>query len=169
MELSFLHAIQLIRNPIFDAVMVFFSTAGNRGLIWIIIGLTFLCIKKYRKCGIIVLLSLFASVLFGNTILKHVVERSRPCWVDTSVSLLIANPRDYSFPSGHTFSSFAAATSIYLNQKEMGKMAYVLAATIAFSRLYLFVHYPTDVFAGAILGALTAFIITKLCNRYLVM
>jgi len=169
MELTILHAIQSLRNPIFDSIMVFFSRAGNRGLIWIIIGLTFLCTKKYRKCGIVMLLSLFASVLFGNTILKHVVERARPCWVDTSVSLLISNPRDYSFPSGHTFSSFAAATSIYLNHKEMGTTALILAATIAFSRLYLFVHYPTDVLAGAILGALTAFVISKLSDRYMVM
>ncbi|MFA9463292.1 MAG: phosphatase PAP2 family protein [Velocimicrobium sp.] len=169
MELSILHAIQIIRNPIFDHVMIFFSITGNRGMIWIIIALTFLCIKKYRKCGIVVLLSLFAAVLIGNTILKHLVERARPCWVDTTVTLLITNPKDFSFPSGHTYSSFAAATSIFLYHKNMGKIALLLAFLIAFSRLYLFVHYPTDVLAGAILGALTAYIIAKIYNRYGVM
>ena len=164
MELSILHAIQSIHNPIFDKIMVFLSTAGNRGLIWILIALTFLCIKKYRKCGIVVTLSLLVAVLLGNTVLKNLFERARPCWVDTSVSLLVAKPKGFSFPSGHTFSSFAAATSIFIYHKEIGKIALFLAALIGFSRLYLFVHYPSDVLAGAILGILTAVVLSKLCN-----
>lgn len=169
MELSILHAIQNISNPILDKFMVFLTTVGNQGMIWILIALTFVCIKKYRKCGIVIMLSLLASLLLGNTFLKHLFERTRPCWVDTSVKLLITAPRGYSFPSGHTFSSFAAATSIFLYHKEIGRAALFLAACIAFSRLYLFVHYPSDVLAGAMLGALTAFVISKVCNRYLKM
>lgn len=169
MELSILHAIQKLSSPVLDWLMVTVSSWGNGGTIWIIITLFLLCKKDYRKTGIVMAISLFISVMVGNLFLKNLVARSRPCWVDESVKLLIANPRDYSFPSGHTFSSFAAACSIFFNQKKMGYYALFLAVTIAFSRLYLFVHYPTDVLGGAILGGLTAYLVTKLCNRYLVM
>lgn len=167
MELEILYAIQSIRNPIFDSIMIFFSKSGDRGFIWIAIGLVFLCLEKYRKCGIILLLSLLLSVLLGNVILKHLVARERPCWIDGNVLLLIANPRDYSFPSGHTFSSFAAAAAIFFSHRDIGWIALVLAAMIAFSRLYLFVHYPTDVIGGVIFGIATAYIVTRICNCYL--
>lgn len=169
MELEILYAIQSIRNPFLDSIMIFFSKSGNRGMIWIAIGLTFLCMEKYRKCGVILLLSLLASVVLGNVLLKHLVARERPCWINQNILLLIANPRDYSFPSGHTFSSFAAAAAIFFNHRDMGWIAFALAGMIAFSRLYLFVHYPTDVIGGVIFGIATAYVITRICNCYLKM
>ncbi|MEG2773857.1 MAG: phosphatase PAP2 family protein [Acetivibrio sp.] len=161
--------IQNLHTPGLDVIMIFISKLGNKGMVWIVMGLAMLCIKRYRKCGIVVLLSLFTSVVFGNMVLKNLVERPRPCWVDTSVKLLIHNPRDYSFPSGHTFSSFAAAFAVFLCHKKIGAAALVLAALIGFSRLYLFVHYPTDVLSGMMLGILSAFVIFKLVNSYVKM
>lgn len=169
MELDILHAIQSIHNGILDEIMVSLSTIGNRGAIWISIGLVFLCIKKYRKCGIVVLLSLFISVVFGNMILKNLIERPRPCWIDESVTLLIHNPKDFSFPSGHTYSSFAAAAAIFYHHKKIGIAALVLASLVGFSRLYLFVHFPTDVIGGMLLGIITAIVISKATDKYLQM
>ena len=107
--------------------------------------------------------------IFGNVIMKNVFARSRPCWIDDSVKMLIKIPKDYSFPSGHTSVSFAGAFAIFLYYKKAGIAAFVLASLIAFSRLYLFVHYPTDVAAGVLIGLLCAaasfFIVKKIYER----
>lgn len=86
--------------------------------------------------------------------LKNFVARPRPCWLDSSVRLLIANPTDYSFPSGHTLSSVIGATILTKTDRRFGYAAIPLAALIAFSRLYLYVHFPSDVLAAAVLGVL---------------
>ena len=88
--------------------------------------------------------------------IKNIVARERPCWIDNTVNLLIANPKDFSFPSGHTLASFEAAVTIFLFNKKVGIPAIILAALIGFSRLYLFVHFPTDVLGGIILGTVIA-------------
>jgi undecaprenyl-diphosphatase len=102
--------------------------------------------------GIMLLGSLLLCFLLGNLLLKPLVGRIRPCDIHSSIPLLIARPTDYSFPSGHTMSSFAAANIIFHANVELGIAAYILALLIAFSRLYLYVHYPSDVLAGMILG-----------------
>ncbi len=167
MEMYILHAIQNIHTSLLDSIMVFITTLGNAGIIWIAIAVIFLFLKKYRKCGIAMIGALILSVVFGNIILKNLVARPRPCWIDNTVPLLIKNPIDYSFPSGHAFASFAGAMSIYLYHKKEGIAALILAALIAFSRLYLFVHYPTDVLFGAIFGIVTAIISANIVNRYI--
>ena len=167
MEMSVLYGIQNLRCDILDNIMVFVSTIGNSGIIWIIVGLLMLCFKKYRKCGIAVLIALIACLILGNGILKNLVARSRPCWIDERVKLLIAVPRDYSFPSGHTFSSFAAAICIIYFHKKEGIAALVLAVLIAFSRLYLFLQYPTDILGGIALGAVNAVLGIYIVNREL--
>ena len=110
--------------------------------------------------------ALLMMLVFGNGILKHIFMRERPCWIDTGVMLLIENPHDYSFPSGHTFSSIAAATVILLRNKKAGIAAMILAVLIAFSRMYLFVHFPTDILASLFLGVLTACVAHWLVKRY---
>lgn len=167
MEMSILHAIQNMHNSFLDPLMVFITSLGNAGVIWIVLSIVFLFTKKYRKCGIAMALALVFSVIFGNIILKNLVERPRPCWVDTSVALLIKNPTDFSFPSGHSFASFAGATAIFMYHKKEGIAALILAALIAFSRLYLFVHYPSDVIMGALFGVIAAIIAVKIVNRYI--
>lgn len=156
LELNILNAIQMIRNPILDKLFLSITSLGNAGLIWIILCVAFLLTKRYRRIGVTMLISLVLCLVFGNIILKNAIKRPRPSWINKDIVLLIKNPKDYSFPSGHTLSSFAAAMSIYINKKNFGKIAFILAILISFSRLYLYVHYPTDVLFGAALGIFLA-------------
>ncbi|MCI9594999.1 MAG: phosphatase PAP2 family protein [Lachnospiraceae bacterium] len=160
MEFSFLVWLQGFHRPWLDALMVAVTFLGDAGWFWILTGCVLFCIKKTRICGLAVLLSLAAGFLVGNCLLKNIVARSRPCWlldVNTAIVLLVETPLDYSFPSGHTLAGFEAGVSILLFHRTWGIAALVLAALIAFSRLYLFVHFPTDVLAGAVLGTVIAF------------
>ncbi len=145
--------------------MKFVSYLGNSGQIWILVGIIMLFFKKYRKSGLTVLLALLLCLIFGNGILKNLITRQRPCWIDESVKLLISTPTDYSFPSGHTFSSFAASLSIFMYHKKLGISAFVLAILIAFSRLYLFVHFPTDIIGGIVLGITTAYVSYRIIRK----
>ena len=135
-----------------DFLMPKITLLGNGGAIWILAAVILLCTKKYRKQGVLLLAGLVAGVLVGNVCLKHLIARPRPCWLDSSVQLLIANPTDYSFPSGHTLSSVICATVLTKTDRRFGYAAIPLAALIAFSRLYLYVHFPSDVLAAAVLG-----------------
>ena len=141
-----------IRNEFLDAVMPAITSLGNGGIIWIAIALIFITIKKYRPAGFAILAALLMHLLICNIMLKPLIARIRPCDINTAVELLIPRPKDYSFPSGHTAASFAASTVILYTDKRMGVVAVIMAAAIAFSRLYLYVHYPSDVLAGAVIG-----------------
>ena len=165
-EFDFLYLLQELHSPVLDKIMVAFTTLGDAGLIWILLAVVLMITKKYRKCGITMALALIMMLVVGNGVLKNIFMRERPCWIDTSVALLIENPHDYSFPSGHTFSSIAAATVILLRNKKAGIAAMVLAVLIAFSRMYLFVHFPTDILASLVLGVITAIIAHVLVERY---
>lgn len=156
MELDILHAIQNLHRDWLTPIMLFFTNLSNHGEIWIAIALLLTCFKKTRKCGIAMGVSLILMLIFGNVILKNLFSRIRPCWVDDTVTMLIERPTSYSFPSGHTFSSFAGAFTIFFHYRKAGIAALVLAATIAFSRMYLFVHYPTDILGGILFGFGTA-------------
>lgn len=163
-EFELLYGLQKIHTPWLDQIMVGITSLADHGQFWILLGLVLICFKKSRKTGIAVIAALALSVLLGNVILKNLAARSRPCWIDETVDLLIRNPKDYSFPSGHTLASFTSAVSIFLQNKRWGIPALVLAALIAFSRLYLFVHFPTDVLGGILLGtasALTVYYVMK--------
>lgn len=156
MEFSFLYALQEINNAFMDPVMIFASTLGNNGFIWIVIAVVLLFTKRYRECAIVMALALILSFLICNVTLKNLVARDRPFWIDETVILKIEEPHDFSFPSGHTFSSFAAAVTLFLYSRKIGIAALALALTIGFSRLYFFLHFPSDVLASVLLGSLTA-------------
>ena len=141
-------------SGILDQTMPFITRLGSGALIWIVVALVFLVSKKYRKDGLILISSLLLCGLIGNIILKPWIARIRPFDVNTAIQLLIAKPTDFSFPSGHTMTSFASATVIFHTNRSMGIAAFVLAALIAFSRLYLYVHYPSDIIAGILIGVL---------------
>lgn len=148
-----LYAIQThLVCPVLDFLMPKISVLGNSGMIWILAAVVLLCIKKYRKQGVLLLIGLIVGVLIGNGLLKHLVARPRPCWLDVSVRMLIPVPDDYSFPSGHTLSSVIGATILTKTNRRFGYAAIPLAALIAFSRLYLFVHFPSDILGAAVLG-----------------
>ena len=101
-----------------DVFMSKFTLLGEMGIIWIAIAIGLLISKKHKKAGLLVLIGLLLGVIIGNGILKNLVMRSRPCWINTDFNRLIANPKDYSFPSGHALSSTIAATVITLYRKK---------------------------------------------------
>lgn len=135
-----------------DSVMPYVSNLGNLGAIWIIFSLFLLAKRKYRHIGIMCLAALLLATVIGEGLLKNIIQRPRPFLEFASIHPLIKAPSSFSFPSGHTASAFAAATVIARNLKKAAIPALTLAAAIAFSRLYLMVHYPSDILGGIILG-----------------
>ena len=152
---TILHWIQnTLVCPAIDFLMPKITLLGNGGAVWILAAGVLLATKKYRKHGAFLLAGLAVGVLAGNLTLKPLIARPRPCWLDESVQLLIANPTDYSFPSGHTIASFEFATVLFLRERKAGIIALVAAVLISFSRMYLYLHFPSDVFTSVVLGIL---------------
>lgn len=164
-EFEFLYFLQTLHRPWLDQIMVRITSLADHGQFWVLLGLALICFKRSRKIGIAMIASMALSVLIGNVILKNLIARSRPCWIDETVVLLIGNPKDYSFPSGHTLASFTSAVSIFKQNKRWGTAALVLAALIACSRLYLFVHFPTDILGGIVLGTISALIVYRVMKK----
>ena len=154
-----------MNGAIMNKVMVVITSLGDNGAIWIIIAIILMINKKYRKIGFMALLALLLSTILGEGILKNVVQRIRPSVDIPVVDLLIAKPLSYSFPSGHTTSSFAVAGVLAKYFKKYVLGIFSLASLIAFSRLYLYVHYPTDVLAGIVLGLICSGIIIYLFTK----
>lgn len=136
----------------FDSLFLTCSRIGDFGAVWIVSAILLLCGKKYRKTGILLLIALALGFLIGNVLLKNVIARDRPCWLEPGVPLLIATPKDYSFPSGHALASFIGATVLTLANRKFALFSVPLSVLIAFSRLYLYVHFPTDLFASLAIG-----------------
>lgn len=146
-----------LRGDFLNPLITLITTLGNGGLIWLVSSAVMLCFPKSRKTGVLVLMALLASLLVNNFILKNVVARSRPWTCVEGLQTLVEKPKDYSFPSGHTASSFAAAIVMYKTlPARVGVPAVILAVGISLSRLYVGVHYPTDVLAGALSGIIIA-------------
>ncbi len=156
---------QNLRCEFLDRVFPFITNLGNAGAIWIVIALILLVTKKYRRVGAMVGLALIFGLIVGNLTLKPLIARIRPFDIREFADLLISKPTDFSFPSGHTLASFEAATVLMINDKKLGIPALTLAVLIAFSRLYLYVHYPSDIFAGVLLGVLFGVLATAIINR----
>lgn len=150
------------RNQILTPIVIFITSLGDAGSIWIMISLGLLLHKKTRSVGIMSLLALGLSFIINNVILKNVVARTRPYEVIEGLQSLIGVQNDYSFPSGHTGSSFASAIILYCGlPKKYGIPAVILAVLIGCSRLYVGVHYPTDVLGGALIGTCIALFVYK--------
>ncbi len=199
-EFQFLNWIQdNLRNPFMDTFMPIITKFGDGGIFWIVITLLLFIPKRTRKYAHVSAFALILCVLCGNVVLKNLLHRSRPFWLDngnslariayttvdgvtqywlghkattdivpvgrTCMELLVKAPGDYCFPSGHTQASFAAATSICMWSRKWGIPALILAALVAFSRMYLYVHYPTDILGGIISGLVYAFIALAICNK----
>lgn len=153
------------RTPLLDKIMVFITSLGNGGMIWIAATILLLIPKKTRKVGIMSGVALLGSLIINNHIIKNIVQRPRPFVTFTDLRILIPTPSEFSFPSGHTASSFAAAGVFYSNlPKKFGVPAVILAGLIGLSRLYVGVHYPTDVIAGIVMGILLSFMAERLVN-----
>lgn len=152
-----------------DLLTPFFKVVthlGDHGQLWILLTAVLLCYKKTRKAGAACTFSLLLSLLVNNVILKPLVDRTRPYEVVQGLTLLIEKQKDASFPSGHTASSFAAAVVMFVMlPKRYGIPALILAFLIGVSRLYVGVHYPTDVLCGLLSGTLLALLSVWIVKR----
>ena len=165
-DFSVLEALQGCRTPFLDRFFAAVTRLGDHGVFWIVLAAALLCVPKTRRLGLCVTAALLLNGLFCNLLLKPLIARPRP-FVLREIALLIAAPKDFSFPSGHTSAAFAAASALALCRSRFAVPAGVLAAVIAFSRLYLFVHYPTDVLAGLLLGCLCGLLGWLICRSAL--
>ncbi|WP_446897118.1 phosphatase PAP2 family protein [Clostridium sp. LBM24168] len=141
-----------LKNKYMDIFMCMMTKLGNMGAIWIAISTYLLTHKQYRYEGKAVLITLIISTIVGEGVLKNLIKRSRPFNMAKNIKVIIAKPISYSFPSGHTLSSFAVASvlSEYFVEYEIIFMG--LAFLISISRVYLCVHYPTDIIGGIVIG-----------------
>ena len=139
-------------TPILNKILVTVTKSGNNGYIWFAICIPLLILNKYRLTGFTVILAMIISGLTGEITIKHIVGRVRPCSKEFEKDLLIKHPAHYSFPSGHTASSFGVSMVMFFMCPVIFIPVLIYACLMAFSRIYLLVHYPTDVIAGCVLG-----------------
>jgi undecaprenyl-diphosphatase len=142
----------VLRCDLMDMLMTAVSAICNHGEVWILLAAVLLCFKKTRRAGITVAVALALDFVVCNGILKPLFDRVRPCVINPTAELLTACPTDASFPSGHTASSFAAVSALRAAGSPLWLPGLVLAGLIAFSRLYLYVDWPTDIVGGIFLG-----------------
>ena len=159
-----------LQSPLMDKIMPIITLFGEGGIFWIAWAVLMLIIPKTRKIGIGMIIALLMGLLVCNVTLKPLVARIRPYDLQEQefgifINLLIERQHDFSFPSGHTIASFEAAVVLLKNSKKMGIPALILAILVSFSRLYLYVHYPSDVIVSVVLGTLFAFIGCALANK----
>ncbi len=167
LDLSILEWIQRVfSSPIMNTVMVSVTKLGDNGFIWIVMVLLFLTTRKTRILAVGLALVLLVELGLVEGFIKLIVQRPRP-FTEVDIHLLIPAPNSTSFPSGHTASSFAAAGYLLFLKRKEAPLALFLAVIIAFSRLYLFVHYPTDVLGGGVLGLLLGYLGSLLYTRIL--
>lgn len=160
-----LHGSMIVNN-----IVKFITMLGDDGLIWIVLGVCFLLFKKTRKSGFVMLISLAVGFVLNDFVLKVIISRPRPFAVNEDILAFIESvgydlPSGYSFPSGHAYSAFNCAVILMLFNKKNGYYALPLAILISLSRIFMCVHYPTDVLAGAVLGIITALIVYAVYKR----
>lgn len=165
MDFDILYAIQSIHTPLLDSIILAVTKiTGSYGQIWLVVAAALLIFRKTRKCGICILVSYGLVYLVGQYGLKDLIARPRPCHLDGTVPLLVSRPGSYSCPSTHSAWAFAAATCIFYYFKKPGIAVLLVAAFIGFSRLYLFVHFPTDVLLGLVMGVIMALLTCRVAD-----
>lgn len=144
-----------IRSPYLTPVVKAITHLGDVGMIWILLALVLLCFRRTRIAGAAVAAALLLALIFNNILIKNLVDRIRPYELIDGLEVLVPKPSDASFPSGHSCASFASAMALWgYVPRKYGIAAVILASMIALSRIYVGVHYPTDILAGALLGCL---------------
>ena len=146
-----------------DFIMPLITVIGNDGIAYIILAVILMIFKKTRKYGIMLGIALLFGLIFGNILLKNLIARPRP-FTYNDMKLIIPIPDEYSFPSGHSMASFETASVAFYMNRKAGAVMLVIASLVAFSRLYLYVHLPTDVICGCILGTIFGICAIKLYN-----
>jgi undecaprenyl-diphosphatase len=151
-----------LRQDWLNPIMIFITHLGDNGIAWIVLGLVMLIFKRTRRGGLIMLLCLLGAWIVNDFILKELIARVRPYEAIRGLSILVEAESSFSFPSGHTNSSFACAWALTAVYGKRGAWAYLPAGLIALSRCYVGVHYPTDTIAGVLVGCLMAFLMYRL-------
>lgn len=156
------------RCAILDKIMPLITAMGNGGIVWVIISIYLMNNENYRVEGYMLITSLIVTTIIGEGIIKNLIKRTRPFVNMKENKLLISKPITYSFPSGHTASSFAAAGTFIMMNNRLSIFVVILASLIAFSRIYLNVHYPTDVVTGIILGLLCSMLVINIFHSEII-
>jgi len=174
-DLSVFQWVQTIHGGFLDKLMVIITSLGEGGIIFIAVALALLCTKKYRKAGVAIIVALLVMEVGNNLILKTIFARPRPFNLDPTVYSwwhevykfpeLVSRPTSYSFPSGHTSSAFAAGIALLWYDRKFGIPLTLFAAVMGFSRIYVEVHYCTDVLFGALVGVVYALIGVLIVNK----
>lgn len=163
-ELAFLLWMQeTVRTPLMDKAMAWITRLGDGGALWIAVALAFLLFRRTRRAGVCMAIALIFMLLLGNLGIKGWVARPRPCHIHT-IPMLVDVPSSYSFPSGHTASAFAAVFALVFLRERLWKWLLVPAIVLALSRLYVFVHFPTDVLGGVLIGLVCGILAAQICN-----
>lgn len=166
-EFAFLDYLQTLHTPWLDSLMLFITAATDKGLAGIVLCLVLLARKSSRKVGVAMFLALIIGYALGSGILKPFFARVRPCNVNLALDMLIKRPASYSFPSGHTTLTFCAVMTLYFARwRKLFAVSAVVGALVCVSRMYLYVHFPTDILAGACVGTLSAYVAWKSINSY---
>lgn len=167
MEVHILLELQENRQDWLTTILKAISHIGDFGLVWIVLAVLFLVTASYRLLGIKVLTALTLVLLLNNLLLKNLIDRQRPFEVISELSRLVAEPAGASFPSGHTAGAFAAGWLLYKYlPRRYGLPLLILGALMGFSRMYVGVHYPSDVLAGAVVGCLCGWLADLLITKY---
>lgn len=161
---------EYLRRDFLDPIITFITSFGDAGWFWILLSVILLFTKKYRPVGFTGLLALLIGFLITNLWLKNMVMRIRPYEIVEGLTLIGKKAHDFSFPSGHSTASMAASSVFLVGMpKKFGIPAFLLGLFICFTRLYIGIHYPTDVLAGILIGFAAAFAavwIMKKQNRF---
>ncbi|MGL4739555.1 MAG: phosphatase PAP2 family protein [Sarcina sp.] len=165
-----MYAVTKLHNPILNSIMIFFTTIGDFGAVWLLLAAIFLFFKKLRKVGILIFLGELLNIIVV-TILKDTIQRPRPFLTLPNYHPLITPPTSFSFPSGHASSAIVAALIIAYYLKKWAIPAFTLAFIIGFSRIYVGVHYPSDVIVGFLIGIICGYLVMLfyehfLCKKY---
>lgn len=155
-----------IRSATADTIMKAVTHLGDMGIFWIMIIFVLFLSQKYKKTAFIMALTIALGLIITNLILKNSVHRIRPFHAIEELFPLIPKPKDWSFPSGHATSSIGCGIAMLRNlPKKYGISGFTIGILIAVSRIYLGVHYTTDIVAGALIGTVSAFSSEKIVNK----
>lgn len=146
--------------------MAFFTVISAGGAVWLAAGIVMLFFRRTRAVGIILIAAIAIGYLTGDWIIKPLVQRPRPFVTNPDFELFVLKvPSGYSFPSGHSAAAAAATTVLFTKLGKWGFAALPVAFCIVFSRLYNYVHFPSDVICGIILGIISAFLVMWIAKK----
>lgn len=164
-EFAYLNFIQEnLRSSFMDKFMVFITYFGEYGIFWILVAIGLIFHKPSRKYGLVLATALIIDIVCLNGIVKPLVQRVRPCYIN-QIHLLITAPSGYSFPSGHSGVCFTAAFALLFAKNKNWIFAMILAVLVGFSRNYLYVHFPTDVLGGLVIGLFAGYLANYVYER----